>query len=103
MYVWKVSLKPLFIWHRERAEVGGTAEGEGEVGSCWAGSPTPGSIPGPQDHDLSWRQTLNQLSHPGAPVWKFLSEFWNDSWNKFWNDSWNKDKIKRKMLDIRTE
>ena len=26
-----------------------------------------GSIPGPRDHDLSQRQTLNQLSHPGAP------------------------------------
>ena len=25
-----------------------------------------GSIPGPQDHDLSQRQMLNQLSHPGA-------------------------------------
>ena len=24
-------------------------------------------IPGPQDHDLSRRQTLNPLSHPGAP------------------------------------
>ncbi|XP_073749523.1 zinc finger TRAF-type-containing protein 1 isoform X4 [Callorhinus ursinus] len=24
------------------------------------------SIPGPQDHDLSRRQSLNQLSHPGA-------------------------------------
>ena len=22
---------------------------------------------GPRDHDLSRRQTLNQLSHPGAP------------------------------------
>ena len=25
-----------------------------------------GSIPGPQDHDLSGRQTLNRLSHPDA-------------------------------------
>ena len=25
-----------------------------------------GSIPGPQDHDLSQRQMLNRLSHPGA-------------------------------------
>ena len=24
------------------------------------------SIPGPQDHDLSWRQMLNWLSHPGT-------------------------------------
>jgi len=26
------------------------------------------SIPGPRDHDLSGRQMLNQLSHPGVPV-----------------------------------
>ena len=25
-----------------------------------------GSIPGPRDHDLSPREMLNQLSHPGA-------------------------------------
>ena len=31
-------------------------------------SPTQGSIPGPWDHDLSRRQTLNRLSHPGAPT-----------------------------------
>ena len=29
-------------------------------------SPIQGSIPGPQDHDLSLRQTLNRLSHPGT-------------------------------------
>ena len=33
----------------------------------WAGSPTHGLIPGPQGHDLSQRQMLNQLSHPDAP------------------------------------
>ena len=26
-----------------------------------------GSIPGPQDHDLSPRQALNRLNHPGIP------------------------------------
>ena len=31
------------------------------------------SIPGPWDHDLSWRQMLNQLSHPGPPLEHFLS------------------------------
>ena len=31
-----------------------------------ADSPTLGSIPGSQDHDLSQRQTVNQLSHPGT-------------------------------------
>ena len=34
---------------------------------CWAGSPMWDSIPGPWDHD-SWRQTLNRLSHLGAPL-----------------------------------
>jgi len=33
--------------------------GEGEAGSCRAGSPTWGSTPGPRDHDPS---------HPGAPI-----------------------------------
>ena len=32
----------------------------------WAGSWTWGSIPGLWDHHLCWRQTLNQLSHPGG-------------------------------------
>jgi len=32
-----------------------------------AGSPPPGSIPGSGDHDLSQRQPLNRLSHPGSP------------------------------------
>ena len=31
-----------------------------------------GSIPGPQDHDLSLRQTPNQLSHPGNPKDEFI-------------------------------
>ena len=31
------------------------------------GSPMQDSIPGPQDHDLSQRQTLNHWSHPGTP------------------------------------
>ena len=38
--------------------------------------PMYGSIPGPWDHDLSWRQTLNQLSHPGTPPNAFLIMFW---------------------------
>ena len=30
------------------------------------------SIPGPRDQELSQRQTLNQLSHPGVPLNSFL-------------------------------
>ena len=33
----------------------------------WAESLMWGSIPGPWDHDLSQKQTLNPLIHPGAP------------------------------------
>ena len=33
----------------------------------WAKSPMRDSIPGPWNHDLSQRQTLNSLCHPGAP------------------------------------
>ena len=35
---------------------------------AWHGAPS-------QDHDLSWRQTLNRLSHPGASVSLFL--YWH--------------------------
>ena len=59
-----------FIWKRETKS---TSRGRvrGEVTPHWAGSLTQGSIPGCQDHDLSQRQTLNQLSHPGAPKLMF--------------------------------
>ena len=40
--------------------------GRGEQTPLWAGSPMWGLIPGPWDPDLSWRQMLNQLSHPGT-------------------------------------
>ena len=42
--------------------------GEGEAGSLRVGSLLRGLIPGPWDHDLSQRQMLSQLSHPGIPV-----------------------------------
>ena len=38
----------------------------------WAERLMQGSIPGLQDHDLSQRQALNQLSHPGALGFLFL-------------------------------
>jgi len=60
----------IFIYLREKAQVGGGAEGDAD--SPWAGTPMRGSIPGLQDHDLSWRQTLNWLSHPGSPDSKYL-------------------------------
>ena len=61
----------LLIWEREtehRWSEGADREGEREKQTpCWARSPTGGSILGPQDHDLSQRQMLNQQSHAGAP------------------------------------
>ena len=51
----------LLIWERARAR-GGAGEREKQT-PHWAGSPMRGSIPGSQDQDLSWRQTLSWLSH----------------------------------------
>ena len=48
-------------------------EGRKKQTLLWAGSLMWGLIPGPWDHDLSWRQMLNQLSHPGIHVFLFLS------------------------------
>jgi len=49
------------------------AEAEGEAGSPQSrGSLMWDSIPGPWDHDLSRRQTLSRLSHPGTPTEGFL-------------------------------
>ena len=52
---------------RGRGAAEGAAEGEGEEASHWAGSPMWDLILGPWDHDLSQKQTLNQLSHQ-APL-----------------------------------
>jgi len=42
--------------------------GEAEGGYLRVGSQARVSIPGPQDHDLSLRQMLNQLSCKGDPT-----------------------------------
>ena len=53
---------------RERTSRGNSRQREREKqASCWARNPMWGWIPGPRDHDLSQRQTLNRLSQPGAP------------------------------------
>jgi len=53
-----------FIYLFERAREG---EGQREKQTPrQTGSPMWDPIPGLQDHDLSRRQSLNQLSHPGA-------------------------------------
>ena len=60
---------------REREhEQGQGAEGEGEANSLLSGEPNVGLHPRTPDHDLSRRQMLNRLSHPGAPkILFFLS------------------------------
>ena len=71
----------LFIYLREREREKDSTdrefgeEAEGEAGSPrWAGSLIWGWIRGPGDCDLSPRQTLNHLNHPGGPeVIYFLS------------------------------
>ena len=63
----------LFVREREgeKTPVGGRAEKEWEKQTPgWAGGPMQGSILGLWDHDLSRRETLNQLSHPGVPTVK---------------------------------
>ena len=59
----------LFIWEREQSKRQSTSEDTGQRESekqtpHWAGSTMRGLIPGAWDHDLSWWQTLNWLSHP---------------------------------------
>ena len=56
----------IYLLEREGAWVGGGAEGEEEADAPL--SREPYCIPEHWDHGLSWRQGLNQLSHPGAPT-----------------------------------
>ena len=44
------------------------AEGDGETDSLLSKDPMWGSNRGLKDHNLSQRQTLNHLSHPGVPA-----------------------------------
>ena len=64
--------KILFIYLTERESMREHKHGElqrerEKQTPCWAGSPMWCSIPGPWDHNLNQRQTLNQLSLPGSP------------------------------------
>ena len=71
----------IYFWQIERQSMSrGGAEREGdtesETGSrlwavwAWCGAQTHGL----QDHDLSQSQMLNQLSHPGAPMFIYFWE-----------------------------
>ena len=57
----------IYLFEKEQARE--RAEAEGQADFPLTGSPMQGSIPGLWDHDLSRRQMLNRLSHPGTPSW----------------------------------
>ena len=60
----------LFIYLREYEQGEGQMERE-KQNPHWEGNSTWGSIPESWDHDLTWRQTLNWLSHP-RHQWRYL-------------------------------
>ena len=81
----------LFIWQREHANTsrGSHRQREREKQAPhWAGNLMQGLIPGPWDHNLSWRQMPNQLSHPGAPNCVYLFDLW--CWWWCWASSQHK-------------
>ena len=61
----------LFEREREQAWVGRGLKGEWEAHFPLSREPEWVSILGPWDHDPNQRQTLNRLSHPGAPLMVF--------------------------------
>ena len=67
------SFKRFYLFERARKRENMSMGREREKQTpCLAGSPMLDSIPGPWDHDLSWRQAPKWLSHPGAPLLSFL-------------------------------
>ena len=77
-----IVFKILFIWEGERKRESEGAKGEGEADSLLSKEPSWGSILGPWDHDLSQKQTLNWLSHPGALQMAFLEKIFYCSFEK---------------------
>ena len=63
-----------FIWERQH----GRGEAEGEGNTPLSREPIAGLHPRPWDHDLSLRQILHWLSHPGAPGSSIFT-FWGTS------------------------
>ena len=61
-----------FICLFERAQPGWVQREREKQVPHEQGAQTQGSIPGPKDHDLSWRQMLNRPSHPDAPRAQFI-------------------------------
>ena len=63
----------LFIWQSQRTQ---WQRERGKQASGEEGSPMQGWIPGSWDHDLSRRQMLNWLSHPGTPIILFVGDLY---------------------------
>ena len=71
----------LFLFDREREREGtsrqsGRQKEREKQAPHWGGSLMQGSVPGLWDHDLSQRQTLNRLSHPGTQICTFKMWCW---------------------------
>ena len=66
-FIFYIFFKILFISESERE----LKEGEGEADSSLSREPDTELDPRTRDRDLSQRQTLNRLSHPGAPRYVF--------------------------------
>ena len=80
---WLLSLKKkrFYLFETEREHEWEEGQRERKKTPYWAGSPVwcdesqcRAQCKGPWDHKLSWRQMLNQLSHPSTPKW-WLSNF----------------------------
>ena len=77
------NFKRFYLFERKRKSMSGR-RGRGGSRLWKAGVLTWGSIPGPWGHDLSRRQTLTRLSHPGAPMWTFLCRALGEHMYMFW-------------------
>lgn len=62
----------MYLFDRERETKQRKQQAEREAGSPLSREPNMVSISEPWDHDLSRRQMLNQLRHPGTPKVYFL-------------------------------
>ena len=60
------------VWVRKGQTGGDRIVSMLHVPSCQHRAGKETQTPNPWGHDLNWSQMLNQLSHPGAPVFLFL-------------------------------
>ena len=85
-----------YFWDRERQSMSrGGAERERGRHRNWSRLQAPScqhrawcraSTHRPWDHDPNRSQTLNRLSHPGAPVFTLLVSTWDDQMPAWWDE-----------------